>query len=430
MPRQSHRPLRAARRPINLSRGAFRQLAAALGVATLMAVQARADWKLTTSDLKTADHLTLNTWTLGEGLSATDQSGKLVTFQSRDILSIDSGRPVTADASRAWKLSLLNGDTLYGDALGFSGKSLQFKTIELGTVSVPLKRVATLTAPVFGSAAAAPKKLPTAPDHDIVVFKATGDKLEGLILGVDLNHVQVQPQSGGDPTDIPLEKVDAMVFGGARPQREIPPLSMRVTFQSGTTYTASLATTPENKDPFNWSINQLVLKDAAGKDLTVSNLDRISRVEIVGGRVVYLTELDFVSSDQTSFLGTSWPAQINRNVLGQPMKIAHQSFDRGIGVHTKSTLVYDIQGGFDLLTLRVGLDDSAAPNGQAQASIVLDGKTIWKTDPAKPLKPGVLSDELKLAVKGGKRLELHADPAARLDVQGRVDWVNVALHRE
>jgi len=417
------------RRPINLSRDAFRHLAAALGVATLLTVQAQADWKLTTSDLKTTDHLTLNTWTLGEGLSATDQSGKLVTFQTRDILTLDSGRPISPDASRAWKLSLLNGDTLYGDATGFSGKSLKFKTIELGTVSVPLKRVASLTGPVFGPAGTVPKKLPTAPDHDIVVYKATGDKLEGLILGVDMDHVQIQAQNSDAPTDIPLEKVDAIVFGGARPQREIPPLSMRLYFQSGTTYTAPLAS-PDIKEPFNWSINQLVVKDAAGKDLTVSNLDRISRVEIVGGRVVHLTELDFISSDQTSFLGTSWPAQINKNVLGQPMKIAHQTFDRGIGVHTKSTLVYDIQAGFDELTLRVGLDDSAAPNGEALASIILDGKTLWKTDPAKPLKPGILSDELHLNVKGGKRLELHADPASRLDVQGRVDWVNAALHRE
>jgi hypothetical protein len=414
------------RRPINLSRDAYRHLAAALGVATLLAVSARADWKLTTADLKEMDHLTVNTWKPAEGPSATDQSGKLVSFPTRDIVSLDSGRVVNADPSRAWKLTLLNGDILFGDAIAFSGKSLQFKCADLGTVSIPLKHVAALTAPVFGPAGAAAKKMPAAPDHDIIVFKDTGDKLEGLLTGVDLNHAQIVAQGQSDPTDIPLEKIDALVFGGARPPREIPPLSVRLTFTSGTVYTTPIPAA----DSFNWSIDKLTVKDAAGKDLAVSNLERLARAEILGGRIVYLTELDFVSSEQVSFLGTSWPAQINKNVLGQPMKIAHTAYDRGIGVHTQSTLTYDLGGSFDTLTLRVGLDDSAAPNGEAGASIVLDGKTLWKTDPAKPLKPGVVSDELSIPVKGGKKLEFHADPAGRLDVQGRVDWVNLALHRQ
>ncbi len=413
-------------RPINLSRAAFRHLAAALGVATLLAAQVRADWKLTTADFKVSDHLTINTWNPTDGLSATDQSGKLVSFPTRDILALDSGRPVSADPPPAWKLTLLNGDVLFGDAIAFSGKSLQFKCSDLGVVSIPLKRVATLTDPYFNRPGAAPKKLPAAPDNDIIIFKETGDKLEGLLTGIDLNHAQIAANGAADPTEIPLLKIDALVFGGARPAREIPPLSVRLTFATGAIYTVPISAA----DSFNWSIDKLTLKDAAGKELTVGNLDRLARVEVLGGRVVYLTELDFVSSDQVSFLGASWPPQINKNVLGQPMKIARVTYDRGIGVHTQSSLVYDLQGVFDTLTLRVGLDDSAAPNGEAQASIVLDGKTIWKTDPAKPLKPGVVSEEISLPVKGGKRLELHADPAARLDVQGRVDWVNIALHRQ
>jgi len=49
---------------------------------------------------------------------------------------------------------------------------------------------------------------------------------------------------------------------------------------------------------------------------------------------------------------------------------------------------------------------------------------------AKILKPGEISEELALPIKGGKRLELHADPTERLDVQGRVDWINIALRRQ
>jgi hypothetical protein len=96
-------------------------------------------------------------------------------------------------------------------------------------------------------------------------------------------------------------------------------------------------------------------------------------------------------------------------------------------VHTQSTLVYELDGSFDTLSLRVGVDDSAAPNGEAKASVVLDGKPLWAS---KTIKAGELTEELSLPIKGGKRLELHADPAEHLDVQGRVDWVNVALQRK
>jgi hypothetical protein len=136
-----------------------------------------------------------------------------------------------------------------------------------------------------------------------------------------------------------------------------------------------------------------------------------------------------MKEEQVSFLGTPWPAVPDHNVLGQPLKAGRATYDRGIGVHTQSTLIYDLKGGFETLSLRVGMDDSAIPNGEANASVTIDGKVLWQTAPDKPLKAGEAPRELTLDVKKGGRLELHADPAGKLDVQGRVDWLNVALLR-
>jgi hypothetical protein len=216
----------------------------------------------------------------------------------------------------------------------------------------------------------------------------------------------------------------AVVFGGAKPPREIPPLSLRLSMVSGSVYTIPLEGPGAVEDPFSWTIGTLKFKDAAGREQSTQDT-AITSIELVGGRVVYLTDIDFAKEDQVSFLGTSWPAQVNRNALGQPLRIK-ETYPRGIGVHTQSTLYYDLDGSFDQLAFRIGLDDSAAPYGEARASVVLDGKTLWQSD---TLKPGVLSEEILLPIKGGKRLELHADPAARLDVQGRVDWINIALKR-
>ena len=106
---------------MNLSRGAFSHLAAALGLA-MLSTGVRADWLLRDANQQ-EQHLTINTWTPAEGLSATDTKGKLIAVPTRDILRLSSGQKAASDpASRAWRLALQNGDVLYGDTQKISGK--------------------------------------------------------------------------------------------------------------------------------------------------------------------------------------------------------------------------------------------------------------------------------------------------------------------
>jgi hypothetical protein len=409
---------------MNLSRGAFRNLAAALGLAVL-ASAANADWTLITADATSSNgqpNLTINTWTAAEGLSATDRSGKLVRFPTRDIVSLSSGRKVSTEPhTDRWRLTLRNGDVLYGLPEKFSGKSLVFRVPEIGQVAIPLKNVANLVNPKPDLQEAMPVVL-SATDKD-VVYLGNKDHADGILVNVDTNKLQLQREGADTPTDISLENVAAVAFGGAAAPRGIPPLSVRFNFVSGTAYTVPLDSAAQS---FNWSISKITLKDAAGEEHAISG-DALATVEVLGGRVVYLTELDPASQEQVSLLGTKWPMQINHNALGQPLRVAREDYSRGIGVHAKSTLTYALDGSFETLSLRVGLDDSAAPYGEAIAEILLDGKSLWKSN---ILKPGEISPELNLPIAGGKRLELVASPAARLDVLARVDWLNVALKRK
>jgi hypothetical protein len=95
-------------------------------------------------------------------------------------------------------------------------------------------------------------------------------------------------------------------------------------------------------------------------------------------------------------------------------------------VHTRALLAYDLDGSFTTLLLRAGLDDSAAPYGEASLAITLDGKTLWRHP---HMKAGEISEPLHLDITNGKRLELLADEGDKLDVLGRVDFVDVALIR-
>lgn len=393
---------------------------------------ARADWTLTTADFKTQAKLSVNTWMPGEGLSVSTAAGSLVKTASRDVVSLVSERARTAGGGK-WTLALRNGDVLEGDPVGVSGQTLSFTVAELGTIEIPIKSLAVLQFKE-SKIASPPPSPPTPPagaaDKDVVKLR-NGDQVEGIFVAVDADKLTLASGAENTPAELELGHVERVSFGGVTAARAVGPLAARVTFVSGSVLTVPLS---DKDGAFSWSVGDVVVRDPAGK-LRKTTADQIVSLEVLGGRVIFLTELDAAKDKQVSYLDTQWPTQINRNVLGQPLKAGKVIYARGLGVHTRSTLTYDLAaagggagggGGFETLTLRAGVDDSAAPYGEASLSVVLDGKVLWE---GRNMKAGQVSEELHLAVKDGKMLELRAEPAGRLDVLGRVDWLNAALVR-
>ncbi len=320
---------------------------------TLLAGAARAEWTVTSASDQPLAHVTING--LGaDGLSVTDSTNKLIQIPIRDVVSLNAGVKINPDvANLRWKLALRNGDVLYGDPGGFSGQSLKFRVPELGTIAIPLKSVALLTAaPKPNAAAVPPPGLGVAGSDKDIVRLANNDLREGIVVNVDAAKVQLGSDNGDAPLDIPLATVSWIALGGAAPPRGVPPLSVRLNLASGSCLTVPLS--PERA--FTWKLSTIHFKDAAGQDIGLEDrkFDQISSIDILGGRLVYLSELDPASEDQISFLGTKWPMQVNKSVVGTPLRAGHIDFARGLGVHTQSTLVYDLDGTFDTLTLRAG----------------------------------------------------------------------------
>ncbi len=367
---------------------------------------ARADWTLTTADFVSQGKLTVNEWSLQEGLSVSPETGTLQTIATRQVVNLVSDQAKVASDAK-WRLVLRNGDVLQGAPVGMHGAAIQFKVTELGTIEAPLRAVAALETSDVQTPPA------RAVDKDVVLMR-NGDTLEGVFLGMTDGKLQMQSDLGTSAVD--LDAVTRLSLGGAAPARGVPELSVRVTFLSGSVLTSKT---------LRWTVHDVLLTDPAGQERKCA-ADQILSVEVLGGRVVWLTELDPAKDEQVSTFGSKWPTAINRNVMGGPLMLNKTTYDRGLGVHTQSVLTYDLKGAFATLTLRCGVDDSAQPYGEANLSVVLDGKVLWE---GKGMKAGQISAALSLDVKGGKTLELRAEPGSRMDVEGRVDWVRVALIR-
>jgi hypothetical protein len=394
-------------------------LCVALAAVVIVSPPARAEWSLMTADLATPHAVTINTWTAADGLSVTAPSGKLTTLPTREVVLLSSDKKINAPTG--WKLRLRNGDVVYGEPVAMSGQSITLKTPDLGAVNLALRGVAELT-----PAGARPSHGPAAgAEHDLVKLK-TGDTIEGILASLSPGKLQIAVGADNARTDIELARVESISFGGVAAPRGVPPLSARFTFISGTILTLPLDK-PEN---FSWSIPNITLADPAGGEPHKTIADKLVSVEVLGGRVVFLSDMDPARDEQSTYLGAKYPTQANSNVVGGPLRVAGVSYSRGLGVHTKSTLTYDLDGSFESLTFRPAIDDAAAPQGEANLSVSLDGKVVWHLEDLKsvPLH-GAPPDVVTLPIKGAHKLELHAESPGKMDVLGRVDWLNIALTR-
>ncbi len=409
-------------RPAAHKRVPYRCLLMGLLASMAMAGAARADWSLMTApDFATVTGVTINTWTATAGLSYTANGGKLASTPTREALLLSSGRKA-APPTTGWRLQLRNGDVVYGDPIGMSGQSVTLRTKDLGDINIPLRAAGELT-----HAEAHGARGPSAgADRDLVTVSTNHETMGGIVVSFSAKSLQLAIGPDNTPTDIDLSRVDRVAFGGVTPPRAIPPLSARITLVSGTVLTIPL----DKAENFNWSLNNVTFADPAGGDVHKIAADKIVSLEILGGRVVFLSDIDPAKDEQSTFLGATYPTQANRNVMGGPLRAAGVTYARGLGVHTRDALSYDLDGSFETLSFRPAIDDAAAPQGEANLSVMLDGKVVWHAE--KVTAAGPHSDPpavVTIPIKGAQKLELHAESPTNLDVLGRVDWLNAALVR-
>jgi len=119
---------------------------------------------------------------------------------------------------------------------------------------------------------------------------------------------------------------------------------------------------------------------------------------------VWLSSLDL--SKMTSGWGK---AEIDKAVQGQPMSIAGQKFDGGVGTHAKSVMYIDLKGGSTRFTAYVGVDDEVRDQvGSVEFRVYGDGELLWKSG---VMKAGEAAKKVNVDVKDVKILMLLVDSA-------------------
>ena len=158
-------------------------------------------------------------------------------------------------------------------------------------------------------------------------------------------------------------------------------------------------------------------------------LEVICDLRVLHGRAVYLSDLPTAESKHTPYLPGSraWPLQRDRAVDGHPLRVSGREFPKGLGMHSRSSVSYELDGKFRSFVAAVELDDTTIGLGTAACAVEVDGRRVFdvsslsRESGAKRLPP--------IDLTSAKRLTLIVDFGALGDVQDRVNWCDPVLLR-
>ena len=134
---------------------------------------------------------------------------------------------------------------------------------------------------------------------------------------------------------------------------------------------------------------------------------------------IYLDELDL------SAMSAGW-GEVNarRSVEGNPLTVAGQVYERGVGTHAASTMLLDLKGRAVTFHSFVGIDDESGEKASVEFFVLADGWILWHSglmhhgDPAR---------QVKLDVSGVKKLGLYVSDGGDGIGWDHADWLDAKI---
>ncbi len=363
------------------------------------------------AEVSLADGRTLTGITLRPGTSPTQvilekvpggTASRNAMVSVTDLLAVDFGK--VAGKTETPTVRLVNGDTLRGTVTFPSAKSVKVSagwanvTVPLGWVSaIRIQEKVELPAPVT---------------KDTVVL--TSDRIQGPVQGVVGGKLQVEV--GGRPVPVDLARVQSIALANRAPTESRPGTVLSLDMGGGDRLTARWVKLDQDV---------LTVKLDWGQDLDVP-IGSISRMEIKNGKLVYLSDLKPAEVKETPFLDSASPFKVNKAVSGRPIRLRGKAFRRGLGVHSRSSLTYTLDGGFESFKALAGLDDSVGPQGSVIFRIYGDDKLIHESAVQ---RGGDTPLDLNVPIKGVLLLRIEVDFADNGDAADHANWAEARLLR-
>ena len=145
-------------------------------------------------------------------------------------------------------------------------------------------------------------------------------------------------------------------------------------------------------------------------------------------RFVYLSDMKPTRYKHVPLLDLSWPYHVDRNVLGQRLRHADCLYGKGLGLHSKSSLTYALNGQFIRFEANIGLDDVTQDNGSVICRVYVDPGPGWQLAFQSPiLRGGQSLIPVSVDVTNAQRISLIVDHSDQGDEWDHVNWINARV---
>ncbi|MBM3891569.1 MAG: hypothetical protein FJ388_20850, partial [Verrucomicrobia bacterium] len=351
-----------------------------------------------------------------------ERTVELAELSKLPIAQVEELRLADPPPADRWRLGYLvqttAGDSLRTERLRLRNDRLLVETPLAGLTELPLHAAALiwLTPPATIPDATRREIERTATGtlrQDTVFVRKEGEwvKVEGILQSLDENRVVFRWQE--TEREIPLTLAAAIALAGSR-----PPVAPRETLaavhgRDGSCLVGAVR---------SWTAESITLDSPALGAVTMP-LDGVAVLDAIWGRSVFVSDLEPATVNEAGYYGTKFPWRRNASVSGGPLMLRGHVFERGLGVHSRSSLTYRLDKKFSLLTGMIGLNDGASALGHAEFVVRGDGKELFRT----AMAAGEAPKPLRVNVSGMEKLELLVDFGRNEDTGDHADWAELRL---
>jgi len=310
-------------------------------------------------------------------------------------------------------VELIGGGRLLGTAVAIKNQTCQLRCAEAEPLSLPVEWITAIRfqpeakLPAVEAALKEPKR-----DADRVFVQA-GEALQavdGLI--EELDEQQLSFEWKGKIRQVPRAGLRAVVLAvvGDPAKRNT---SAVIATQGGTSVSGRIVSLANSK----------LSVEIAPKVNAVFDWQEVSSIKLRSSRLAYLSDLDPVEALDQPIVTLTMPWQRDRSVSGKPLSMSGRVYDKGLGVHARSLLRYDIGGRFDEFAAMIGLDAAAEGRGDCVFVVRADGRELLR----QRVRGQDAPREIKLDVRGARQLTLLVEPGEDLDLADHANWSNAKL---
>jgi NPCBM/NEW2 domain-containing protein len=307
-----------------------------------------------------------------------------------------------------------------GELLELTDESLSLRTSWAQEFKLPLVHVGGVRFPAVNMADAAQKfeaalANPGAQDAAIVQGKEQGlSVVTGTAHGLSEGKLSFTYE--GEKRSINQARLAGVIFAAQPKRRPKASPYQIVSLLNGDRLTGSWTAADEQslQFAFVWG-GQAALPRTA-----------VEKIELRNGKVTFLSDLEPVSVEEVPYFGRKFPYRRDQGFDGGPLKLKDKTYPKGLAVHSRSALVYGIDGEYASFKAMVGFDPSAGGRGRVALRVLGDGRELF-VEPdlrgtAEPLA-------LDVPIEGVKELSLVIEFGQEEDTGDRILWAEPRVFR-